>query len=256
MEQLNAIHCWQWAVFVALFQPHQPLRTRLVQTLLGQHIGECVRGCQDEGVEGLQKQIKHVLEHEKISAVVNDFGVSPKVVYEALTYYAHYTQNVLLEVTCQLSAEDYNGAFLTLLRNIIPVAIRKNDLSLLQMSLNFFANQESQVLLWREIGDVLEGYIDFLTLERSSQSFEDGQDLLRAIQGWKQFDSIIPKKDLDSMLHEMNWRILARLLECVQDQQTVNWDYIHFIIQQLTSLTINYDIKKLLYDTLGTIVPM
>lgn len=257
MEQLNALNLWQWSVFIALFQSYQPLREKLVKTILSQNINECIPKYESVGgVKEVQDIIQTVMGSNQIAMITNDLGVSPRVVYESLSFYGHYTGNILLEVTCQLSAEDFNGAFMNLLREIIPIAITKNDLSLLQMSLNFFCDHEGEVHLWKEIGDVLEGYVDFLTLELSLDSFQDGMDLLCCVSKWNELNAIIKKNDLERMVNEMSWRITAQLVECLKLENPLNLEHVHFVVQQLTNLSVSYDIKKVLYDSLREIVPM
>lgn len=257
MEQLNAFHLWQWSVFIALFQSYKPLREKLVKNLLSQYISECIpKGDSMTGVKEVQDTIQNVMESNQIAMITNDLGVSPRVVYESLSFYGHYTGNILLEVTCQLSAEDFDGAFMNLLREIIPIAITKNNLSLLQMSLNFFCNHEGEVRLWKEIGDVLEGYVDFLTLEISVDSFQDGVDLLCYVNKWNELNAIVTKNDLERMINEMSWRITAQLVECLKLENPLDLEHAHFVIQQLSNLSVSYDIKKVLYDSLREIVPM
>ena len=258
IEQLNSLQLWHWSIFLSLFHPYQPFREQLVKSIINSHIGECVKKDDLEGdLNTAQLILQSIKENYYINIIENDLGISPIIVYEALSYYAHYEKMVLLEVTCQLSSNDYNGAFLNLIREILPIAICKNDVGLIQMSLRLFADHEKEVSLWREIGDVLEEYVNYLAcVPQSEEDFVEGEDLLKAVENWSCFEEILKKENVEKMINEMAWRIIAQLVEYLKKQDSINWEHVQFVLAQMQQLHLPFDIKKILYDSLQEIIPM
>lgn len=198
----------------------------------------------DLNPSAIQSLMDSVMNDQQVMMLCDDFGIQRAVIYSALADYAASTKNILLEIACQQAAEDYGRTFQTILQNTLPIAIIQHDIDAVENYLNLFEGHEDKIPLWGKFGDALEAYVHLVNADGVDENMLDmGMQLLEVINGWKKEKSIIKEDDLGLMLKEMNWRILAFLIEIVKICNVKDDPTIESISLQLSKLDMPYEMR-------------
>lgn len=240
---------WEWTCFLWQFHRESQTREWLVRDLITRMVGAKMNMKEqimtaDLNPSAIQSLMDSVMNDQQVMMLCDDFGIQRAVIYSALADYAASTKNILLEIACQQAAEDYNRTFQTILQNTLPIAIIQHDIDAVEKYLNLFEGHEDKIPLWGKFGDALEAYVHLVNADGVDENMLDmGMQLLEVINGWKKEKSIIKEDDLGLMLKEMNWRILAFLIEIVKICNVKDDPTIESISLQLSKLDMPYEMR-------------
>lgn len=173
---------WEWAIFVAIFDVSSSSRRWRVREILARHI---------DGVSArVSSVIGDVLKEPRVAFLVGDLNIAETVVYSVMADLAAGRGDGMMEVVCRLQAREFEEAFATLMKRILPVAIEKEDVEMLVHCLALFEGKEGEVRKWEEEMDVVEEFAEQVkTFSQDEQQLANCDTLLRVVQTWRKVHS-------------------------------------------------------------------